>query len=118
VALLKCKPILQEKLRQAQSTDERAAYTILLKAVEAPIRTLLGNAGYAPDEVLAQIAQCAPDCGFDVTQGEVVEMGRAGIFDAVSVVKAAIANAIHGAALALTIDVLVHRANAPIELKP
>lgn len=118
VALLKCKPVLQEKLRQAQSADERAAYTILFKAVEAPIRTLLGNAGYAPEEVMAQIAQGGPDCGFDVTRGEVVEMRRAGIFDAASVVKAAIANSIHGAALALTIDVLVHRADAPVELKP
>jgi chaperonin GroEL (HSP60 family) len=45
-------------------------------------------------------------------------MGRAGIFDAASVVKTAISSAIHGAALALTIDVLVHRANPPVETNP
>jgi chaperonin GroEL len=118
VALLQCKPLLQEKMRQAQSSDERAAYTILLKAVEAPIRTLLSNAGHSPGEVLAQIGQREPGYGFDVTRGEVVEMKRVGIFDAATTAKTAIANAIHGAALALTIDVLVHRANPPVELNP
>ena len=118
VALLNCRPILQEKVRQAQSTDERAAYSILLKAVEAPIRTLLSNAGYSPDEVLAQIGRCGPGYGFDVSGGEVVEMSRVGIFDAASVVKKAISIAIHSAALALTIDVFVHRANPPVEPNP
>jgi chaperonin GroEL (HSP60 family) len=34
-------------MRQAQNADERAAYNILLQAIEVPIRTLLSNAGYS-----------------------------------------------------------------------
>jgi chaperonin GroEL (HSP60 family) len=40
-------------------------------------------------------------------------MSQAGIFDAASVVKAAVFSAVHGAALALTVDVMVHRKNPP-----
>lgn len=78
VALLKCRPVLQEKLRQVQSADERAAYTILLKAVEAPLRTLLSNAGYSAEETLAQIGSCGSEAGFDVARGQVVSMAQTG----------------------------------------
>ncbi|MCK6628834.1 MAG: chaperonin GroEL [Anaerolineae bacterium] len=115
VSLLKCKPVLQEKVRRAQCADERVAYTILLKAVEAPLRTLLSNAGYSAEEALAQIGQDGSGAGFDVVRGQVVNLERAGIVDAASTVKTAVLKAIHGAALALTIDVLVHRADAPVE---
>jgi len=43
----------------------------------------------------------------------VVNMSLAGIYDSASVVKAATFNAVHGAALALTVDVLIHRKDPP-----
>jgi chaperonin GroEL (HSP60 family) len=45
-------------------------------------------------------------------------MRQAGIIDAASVVKTAAHAAIHSAALALTIDVVVHRASPPEETSP
>jgi chaperonin GroEL (HSP60 family) len=51
--------------------------------------------------------------GFDVIKGQLVDMRQAGIYDAALVVKAAIFSVIHSAALALTIDVLVHGRNTP-----
>jgi chaperonin GroEL (HSP60 family) len=51
--------------------------------------------------------------GFDVIKGQVVDMRQAGIYDAASVVKAAAFSASHSAALALTVDVLVHGRNPP-----
>lgn len=118
VALLNLKLVLQEKVRQAQDMDEIVAYKILLKAVEAPLRTLLTNAGYRPETILAEMAHCPPDHGFDVMGGEVKDMVQAGIVDATSVVKLALGKAIHSAALALTVDVLIQRANPPMGLKP
>ena len=113
VALIACRDLLEWKLHEAQEPDERAAYNILLQAFETPLRTLLINAGYKPDEVLASVYRAGPGYGFDVLRGQVVEMSQAGIFDAASVIKAAIFGALHGAALALTVDVLVHRKNPP-----
>jgi chaperonin GroEL len=113
VALLACRDLLARKLNRAQDLDERAAYDILLHACEAPLRTLLLNAGHDPSEVLASVYRAGPGYGFDVLRRQVVEMSQAGIFDAASVVKAAVFSAIHGAALALTVDVMVHLKNPP-----
>jgi chaperonin GroEL (HSP60 family) len=74
---------------------------------------LLTNAGYDPCEVLASVYRAGPGYGFDVLRHQVVDMSQAGIFDAASVVKAAVTGAINGAALALTVDVVVHRKNPP-----
>lgn len=109
VALLACRPALQQRLDQAADSDERAAYHILLEALNVPLRTLVGNAGYDPSEVMAQINLAGPGYGFDVVAGRVVEMRQAGICDAAVVQKMVVYNAISSAALALTIDVLVHR---------
>lgn len=62
------------QFRPSSSANERAAYHILLQAIEVPMRTLLSNAGYAPEDVLAQIIPCGPDYGFDVTRGQAVEV--------------------------------------------
>lgn len=109
VALLACRPALQQRLAQATDTDERAAYHILLSALAVPLQALVSNAGYDPSEVMAQIKLAGPGYGFDVVSGQVVEMMQAGICDAAVVQKTAVYNAISSAALALTIDVLVHR---------
>jgi chaperonin GroEL len=112
-ALLACRGLLEQKLHQAQDPDERAAYDILLQACEAPMRTLLFNAGHDPSEVLASVYYAGAGHGFDVLRRQVVDMSQAGIFDAASVIKAAVFSAIHGAALALTVDVVVHLKNPP-----
>ncbi len=113
VALIACRGLLERKLHQAQDIDEQAAYNILLHACEAPLRTLLLNAGHDPSEVLASVYRAGTGYGFDVLRRQVVDMSRAGIFDAASVVKTAVFSAIHGAALALTVDVMVHLKNPP-----
>ena len=113
LALLACKPFLLERYHQAVDPDERAAYRILARAVEAPIRALLHNAGAEPVEILAQITAAGRGCGYDVIQRKIVNMAEAGIVDSAAVVREAAYRAIHGAALALTVDVLIHRANPP-----
>jgi chaperonin GroEL len=109
VALLACRPALQRMLDQSTDPDERAAYRILFKALEEPIRTILTNAGYGASEVMAKIHRVGAGHGFDVRSGQIVDMARAGILDAAGVQKAAVHSAVSSAALALTVDVLVHR---------
>jgi chaperonin GroEL len=113
VALLGCIPALEERARTAAETEERAAYQILRQAVEAPARALLQNAGFEPSATLADARRAGPGHGFDVVRRQVVDMAQAGILDSAAVVRAAVGGAIHSAALALTIEVLVHRANPP-----
>ena len=113
LALLACKPLLLENYQQAKDPDERAACRILARAVEAPIRALLQNAGEEPVEILAQIAAAERGCGYDVVQRKIANLAETGIMDSAAVIREAAYRAIHGAALALTVDVLIHRTNSP-----
>jgi chaperonin GroEL len=113
VALLACKALLLDQCHQAEDLDQIAAYRILVKAVESPIRALLENAGEEPFEILSQIAAAGPGCGYDVVRRKIVNMAEAGIVDSAAVIREAVCRAIDGAALALTVDVLVHRSHPP-----
>jgi chaperonin GroEL len=109
-ALLGCRPALRRLLADSSEADARAAYQILLRAVERPMRVIASNAGYDPEAVLAQVEQTGPGYGLDATTGQVVAMTQAGILDVASVLKSAVSSAVSSAALALTVEVMVqHR---------
>jgi chaperonin GroEL len=118
VALLACRPALQQRLSQSRDTDERAAYGILIKALEAPIRAILTNAGQDASEVLAQIRLAGPGHGLDVRSSQVVDMAQAGIWDAAAVLQEAVHSAVVSAALAVTTDVLVHHKKPAEAMQP
>jgi chaperonin GroEL len=109
-ALLSCKPALKHKYKGSLDDDERAAYRILLRAVEEPFRTIVTNAGYNPSEALAQIHQAGQGMGIDAKNGQLVPMIKAGVSDPAHVQKNAVYAAVSSAALALTIDVIVQHA--------
>jgi chaperonin GroEL len=113
VALLNCRAALEHCRNQAQDDDERAAYVILLKAVEAPFRTIVENSGLWAGKVLAEVDQAGPGYGYDVLARRVAHMAETGIFDAAPVVKGALRSGIAGAALALTTEAVIHRKNPP-----
>lgn len=113
-ALLACRPALQQRLEESKDLDERMAYRILLRTVEAPFRTLAENAGFESSVVLGEIDRAGAGYGFDAVTGQVVDMAEAGVLDAAVVQKAAFRSGVGGAALALTTDVIVHRAAAPM----
>ena len=108
LALINARPMLEERLAAATETDERAAIGILLTALATPTRTIYENAGHDASEVMAKLSFAPPGSGFDVLAGEVVDLKEVGILDCAAVVKRSTRNAIATAALALTIDVLVH----------
>ena len=111
IALLACRPRLRRMLEASRDPDEQAAYGILLDALEEPIRTIAANAGYDAGAVMAQVNRAGAGFGFDVRSGQVVDMVQAGIFDVAAAQQAAVHGAIAGAALALTVDVLIHKRN-------
>jgi chaperonin GroEL len=115
-ALLACRAAIRPLLEQASEPDEVAAYRIVLKALEAPARVIWQNAGYDDVEIMADLRGSGPTWGFDVIRGQATDMASAGIWDAASVVKAAVHSAVAGAGLALTTDVLVHRKRPPESL--
>jgi chaperonin GroEL len=117
VALMACRPALQRRLAECTGPDERAAYRILFQAMEEPFRTIASNAGYDASDVMAEVRLAGPGYGMDATCGKIVDIAGAGIYDITVVQKAAVHGALTTAALALTVDVLVHHgapAQAPL----
>ncbi len=110
VALLACRPSLQRAAERSSDPNERAAYRILMEALEAPARTIAQNAGYDPSLAMAELALAGAGHVFDVNAGEVVDLAQAGLFDVAAAQKTALQAAVACAALALTTDVLVHHA--------
>lgn len=110
LSLLNCGRGLRAAADGRESLEARAARQIMSRALEAPIRSLLGNGGYDASEVLAQLGTFNCGFGFDLMTGEIVDMAEARVFDVAQVQVEALQRAVTSAALALTIDVLVlHR---------
>ena len=118
VALLNCQTALQTLLAEHDDADLRAAYHILHHALEMPLRTIVSNAGFDAGTVLAACSHHGNRYGWDVRSSKVVDMVDVGIFDVSAVVRSAVTAAITSAALALTVDVLVHHKNPEQTIQP
>lgn len=114
-ALLACRPALQRALQDATDADARAAYRCLAEALAAPTRTLLANVSLPVEPTLARLK---PGQALDLRTGLRVTTQRAGLWDSAAVLHGAIRRAVSGAALALTVDVLVHHAKPETTFEP
>ena len=109
VALLACRDALEGTLDPDEDSARRAARRILLRALEEPLRAICYNGGF--DSAKAAELEGRPrGHGIDIRSGAIVDALAAGIIDVASVLEAALRGAVKGAALALTIDVLLHHA--------
>ncbi len=118
VGLLACQPALRRRLAQAESSDERAACRVLLDALEIPFRVIVSNAGHDPGTIIGALRGKLRCQGFDVRTGRVIDMQQAGLYDGAAACKAAVQGAVSTAAMALTIDVLVHTVKPEQVLDP
>jgi chaperonin GroEL len=111
MAFLACKPALNKALAEARDPDEAAAFRILLEAMDAPLRAITANAGLSPDAVLTELKFAAPRSGFDVRKKQAVAWKDSEIVDTTDVTQNAAYRAASGAALLLSVDVLVRHKN-------
>lgn len=114
-ALLACRPAVERALQDATDADERAALRGLIVALTEPARALIANAGYDSNALIGHLAAGQT---FDVHAGKTVKTGRAGIWDSARVLVRAVHGAVSAAALALTVDVLVHHENPQPSVEP
>lgn len=118
-ALLRCLDALQAAHDSSANVHERAALQILIRAAQVPCQQLLRNAGHeAPSLVVDEILRSKNGAGYDLSAGMVADMWTQGVLDSAAVVLAAVRNGIGGAALALTIEAIVHRVNPPLAIEP
>lgn len=96
-----------EKVLSDLSGDERTGAAIVEKALEAPLRAIVENAGLEGAVVISKVKEKEAGIGFDAISEEYVDMLKAGIIDPVKVTKSALTNAVSIAATLLTTEAAV-----------
>ncbi|WP_318345308.1 chaperonin GroEL [Flagellimonas baculiformis] len=102
VALVRAKKVL-EKLA-TDSLDETTGVQIVAKAIEAPLRTIVENAGGEGSVVIAKVLEGKKDFGYDAKSDKYVDMLQAGIIDPKKVTRIALENAASVAGMILTTE--------------
>jgi chaperonin GroEL len=111
VALLRAKQSAGEI--KGDNPDQQAGISLVLKAIEAPLREIVANAGGEPSVVVNAVLNGKGNFGFNAandTYGDMIEMG---ILDPTKVTRTALQNAASVASLMLTTEAMV--AEAPKE---
>ncbi|MFY7741648.1 MAG: chaperonin GroEL [Flavobacterium sp.] len=102
VALLRAKNVLATL--KADNADEATGIQIVSRAVEAPLRTIVENAGLEGSVVVAKVAEGKGDFGYNAKTDEYVDMLKAGIIDPKKVTRVALENAASVAGMILTTE--------------
>jgi chaperonin GroEL len=101
---------------KGDNADQDAGIKLVLKAVEAPLREIVYNAGGEPSVVVNTVLAGKGNYGFNAandTYGDMIEMG---ILDPTKVTRTALQNAASVASLILTTECMV--AEAPKDEAP
>jgi chaperonin GroEL len=96
-----------EAVAQKLTGDEKTGAEIVEKALEAPLRIIVENAGLEGAVIVNQVKTSADGIGFDAVREEYVDMMKEGIIDPVKVTKSALLNAVSVASTLLTTEAAV-----------
>ena len=107
VALINAIPAVKALLDTAEG-DEKTGVSIVLKALEAPIRQIAFNSGLEGSVIIDKIVNSGKvNYGFDAYKEEYTDMLDAGIVDPTKVTRSALENAASVASMVLTTESLV-----------
>ncbi|EHB54438.1 MULTISPECIES: chaperonin GroEL [Paenibacillus] len=95
------------KVAEALEGDEQTGVNIVLRALEAPIRTIAANAGEEGSVIVDRLKREAVGVGYNAANGEWVNMIDAGIVDPAKVTRSALQNAASVAAMFLTTEAVI-----------
>ena len=87
--------------------DEAVGASIISRAIEAPLRKLVDNAGLEAALVIANVKKATGNNGYNVRTGEYVDLFKDGVVDPAKVTRSALQNAASIAGLLLTTDCMV-----------
>ncbi|MBE7686652.1 chaperonin GroEL [Tenacibaculum finnmarkense] len=102
VALVRAKKVL--KAITTENLDETTGIQIVYKAIEAPLRTIVENAGGEGSVVINKVLEGKKGFGYDAKSEAYVDMLEAGIIDPKKVTRVALENAASVAGMILTTE--------------
>jgi chaperonin GroEL len=101
---------------KGDNADQDAGIKIVLRAVEEPLRQIVGNAGLEPSVVINKVVEGKGNFGMNAQTGEYGDLVEMGVVDPTKVARTALQNASSVASLMLTTDAMV--AELPKDDKP
>ena len=87
--------------------DETTGIKIVARAIEEPLRVIVGNAGLEGSVIVAKVKEGKGDFGFNAKTEEYCSMYEAGIIDPTKVTRVALENAASVASLLLTTEATI-----------
>ncbi|RPE75781.1 chaperonin GroEL [Vulcaniibacterium tengchongense] len=105
VALIRAKAAI-EGLKGANE-DQNHGILIALRAMEAPLREIVSNAGEEPSVIVNKVKEGKGNFGYNAATGEFGDMVEMGILDPTKVTRTALQNAASIAGLMITTEAMV-----------
>ncbi len=102
VALVRAKSVLDKV--KTENADEATGVQIVNRAIEAPLRTIVENAGGEGSVVISKVLEGKDNFGYDAKSEEYVDMLKAGIIDPKKVTRIALENAASVSGMILTTE--------------
>jgi len=115
VALLRAKQAVGDSVK-GDNADQEAGIKLVLKAIEAPLREIVNNAGGEASVVVNAVLAGKGNYGFNASNDTYGDMLELGILDPTKVTRTALQNAASVASLLLTTEAMV--AEAPKDDAP
>ena len=119
VALLRAKKAVEAL--KSTNPDVQAGINIVSKAIEAPLRQIVENAGVEGSIVVGKLLEKSGNYGFNAQTEEYVDMIEAGIIDPTKVVRIALQDAASVASLLITTEAMIAekpKDKAPMGMPP
>jgi chaperonin GroEL len=108
VALLRAKAAIANL--KGINEDQNHGIAIALRAMEAPLREIVTNAGDEPSVILNKVLEQSGNYGYNAANGEFGDMVQFGILDPTKVTRTALQNAASIAGLMITTEAMVAEA--------
>ncbi|ETD72384.1 molecular chaperone GroEL [Pelistega indica] len=105
VALLRTKDAIAAV--KGSNADQDAGIKLILRAIEAPLRTIVANAGEEPSVVVNEVVKGKGNFGYNAATGEYGDLVEQGVLDPTKVTRTALQNAASVASLLLTTEAAV-----------
>ncbi|HET7780031.1 MAG TPA: chaperonin GroEL [Rudaea sp.] len=107
VAYIRARAGSSVKGLKGANSDQDAGIKIVLRALEEPLRQIVGNAGEEGSVVLNKIVEGKTNFGFNAQTGEYGDLVDMGVVDPTKVARFALQNAASVASLLLTTEAMV-----------
>jgi chaperonin GroEL len=105
VALIRTKAAVAEL--KGDTPDQDAGIRLILRAIEAPLRTIVSNAGEEESVVVNEVIKGEGNYGYNASTDEYGDLVEQGVLDPTKVTRSALQNAASVASLLLTSEAAV-----------